>query len=221
MDIMPEIYFFDMDHTLINNDCDVSWKQFLVEAGIAPSNALDLADYYFEEYLNDRLDFNEFLDFQLAEFKGKSLQEMEALADEHFERYVKEKFYQQILPHVDEALKSGKPVSLLTSTNNIIAGPVAKYLGIPYVCASELEIVNGVFTGKVLGEYCLGEGKIAVARELATKCDTTLDKAKYYGDSISDRFILGAVGYPVAVNPGEELKALSQCNRWEILDILD
>ncbi len=26
----PKIYLFDMDHTLIDNDCDVSWKQFVV-----------------------------------------------------------------------------------------------------------------------------------------------------------------------------------------------
>ena len=35
-----EVYFWDMDHTIINNDCDVSWKAFMHAKGIAPDNAL-------------------------------------------------------------------------------------------------------------------------------------------------------------------------------------
>ena len=41
-----KIHFFDMDHTLINNDCDVSWKEFLTEEKIAPSNAMEIADNF-------------------------------------------------------------------------------------------------------------------------------------------------------------------------------
>ena len=45
-----KIHFFDMDHTLINNDCDVSWKEFLTEEKIAPSNAMEIADKFFDDY---------------------------------------------------------------------------------------------------------------------------------------------------------------------------
>ena len=37
----PEFYFFDMDHTLIDNDCDVSWKDFMVAEKLAPPEALN------------------------------------------------------------------------------------------------------------------------------------------------------------------------------------
>src|SRR5210317_2236053 len=88
-DNMPKGYLFDMDHTLINNDCDVSWKTFLVNKGLAPSNALDIADYYYQQYRRGELDINEFLKFQLAEFKGRTPAEMDALAQEHFETLVR------------------------------------------------------------------------------------------------------------------------------------
>ena len=45
---MIRLHIFDMDGTLIDNDCDVSWKLFLVRSGIAPRDDLELADRFYE-----------------------------------------------------------------------------------------------------------------------------------------------------------------------------
>ena len=66
-----EVYLFDMDETLINVDCDVTWKEFAVKYGYAPENALAEADRFYLEYCAGTLDIDEFLTFQLAEFAGK------------------------------------------------------------------------------------------------------------------------------------------------------
>ena len=42
---MGAIHFWDMDHTLIDNDCDVSWKEFLIAEGLAPAADRELVDY--------------------------------------------------------------------------------------------------------------------------------------------------------------------------------
>ena len=41
---MIDLYVWDMDHTIIDNDCDVSWKKFLVEKKIAPESDFEEAD---------------------------------------------------------------------------------------------------------------------------------------------------------------------------------
>lgn len=215
----PELYFFDMDHTLINNDCDVSWKDFLVEKGVAPKDSLKKADYFFDEYVKGQLDFNEFLEFQLLEFKNRTVAEMVKLAQCHFEEKVKSKIYNDARNLVNEALATGKIVSLLTATNNVIAAPVANELGIKYICSTNLEVINGCYTGNIIGPYCGSEGKIIHAKEFCQKHNKRLCDAKYYGDSISDKYILAEVGYPVAVNPGDELKQLSYDNDWEIITL--
>ena len=46
---MVKLHIFDMDHTLINNDCDVSWKQFAVKHQYADASALQEADDFFED----------------------------------------------------------------------------------------------------------------------------------------------------------------------------
>ena len=43
---MVLLHIFDMDHTLIEADCDVTWKQFLVSEGLAPASALAEADRF-------------------------------------------------------------------------------------------------------------------------------------------------------------------------------
>ena len=46
---MMKLYILDMDGTLIDHDCDVSWKEFLVAEGIAPRSDLELAEKFFAE----------------------------------------------------------------------------------------------------------------------------------------------------------------------------
>ncbi len=213
----PELYFFDMDHTLIDNDCDVSWKEFLVQKKLAPENALEKADYFFDEYVKGQLNFDDFLDFQLEEFIGKSESEMKELAQAHFEEIVKTKIYSEARVLVKKALDSGKIVSLLTATNDVLAVPVAHELGIEHICSTTLEFVDEAYTGKIVGPYCGSEGKIAHAKAFCKKHSVELSDVEYYGDSLSDQYILGAVGYPVVVNPGEPLSEIAEANNWKII----
>ena len=46
---MADFHIFDMDGTLVDNDCDVSWKLFLVAAGFAPKSDIELAHKYYDE----------------------------------------------------------------------------------------------------------------------------------------------------------------------------
>jgi HAD superfamily hydrolase (TIGR01490 family) len=66
-------------------------------------------------------------------------------------------------------------------------------LGVDHVLASEVEIVNGRLTGRLLGENCWGPGKLAAIR--STFQDAPLVAA--YGDTRGDKEMLAA-----AQNPG-------------------
>ena len=55
------IAFFDIDHTIIDNDCDVSWKLFLIEKGLAPKSDKKIVKEYFELYKAGTLPIEDFL----------------------------------------------------------------------------------------------------------------------------------------------------------------
>ncbi len=214
---MPKIYFFDMDHTLIDNDCDVSWKSFVVEQKLAPSGALERAGFYYYQYVDGKLDITDFMDFQLKEFVGKTEAEMEKLVRLHFETWVKKTIYADAVTEVKRIQALGVPTVLLSATNRPIARPVAEYFAFDACLATELEIKDGYYTGKLAGEYALGAGKIGMAREYCEMHNLSLADAAYYGDSVNDFPILEAVGFPVAANPCQELEAGALEHNWPII----
>ncbi|MBE6386549.1 MAG: HAD-IB family hydrolase [Lentisphaerae bacterium] len=214
----PLIHIFDMDYTLIENDCDVSWKEFCVAEKLAPESDIQEADRFYQLYLEGKLDFNEFTRFQFREFTGNSPETMYALTRRHFEKYVKSKVRPQALNYVKELLAQGKRCIILTSTNEVIARPVAEYFGISEVYGSRIELVNGTFTGNLTGIYTAGEGKAVIARELEKSSGVPLELFAAYGDSINDLPLLKCVGFPHAVSPGKSLLEEAQKLDFTILN---
>ncbi len=76
----------------------------------------------------------------------------------------------------------------------------------------------GRYTGRLSGPFCYREGKVAVMAQLAADHGYDLATSYAYSDSFSDRPMLEAVGYPVAVNPEPALRELAQERGWPIVE---
>lgn len=71
-------------------------------------------------------------------------------------------------------------------------------LGLDYVYANELEIQNGVVTGKVAGEIVDGQKKAALLRMLVEKENISLDQVVAVGDGANDLPMLNLAGMGIA-----------------------
>ncbi len=214
----PAFYIFDMDGTLIDADCDVSWKRYAVSVGAAPADALDAADAFYRQYQSGTLDSDEFMKFQLREFAGRTRQEMERRAVEHFERFIRPRVYPAAKEMIASLLALGAPVAILTSTNDVLARPVADFFGIPEVLGTTLELAGDRYTGGIAGAYAAGAGKIAPAEEFVRSRGGTLEDLAYYGDSVNDLNLLERAGSPVAVNPDARLRREAEERGWPVVD---
>ncbi len=213
----PTVFFFDMDHTLIANDCDVSWITFLVRERLAPADSLEQADRFFQLYAAGKLPLEDFFAFQFARFKGRTPAAMAPLVERHFTTLVRDRIYPQARKIVAAALATGRPVVLLTATNEVVAAPLAAYLQIPHLIGTRLELHAGRYTGRIAGAYCGGTGKIGHAEAFCRNHPgCSLAEAAYYGDSANDIPLLERVGFPHAVNPGDTLRAAAQARGWTI-----
>jgi HAD superfamily phosphoserine phosphatase-like hydrolase len=85
------------------------------------------------------------------------------------------------------------------------------------VCATRLEQSDGRWTGRTAGEAMFGEAKARAIRRVAAEEDLDLRRCFAYGDSSSDRWMLEAVGKPVAVNPSNDLARIGRRNDWVVL----
>jgi HAD superfamily hydrolase (TIGR01490 family) len=205
-----------MDHTVLDTDCDVSWKYFLVDKGLAPVSHCTEADRFLELYYQGRTPVDEFVTFQLNEFVNRSTEEMRQLADQHFKERVQEYIFPQAQKEIDKFIQKGISTFLLTGTNRIIAEPIARFLGIDTLLATEPELKNGRFTGKIEGLFLMKGGKLKSATDICISRHVKLDNVTFYADSITDVTLLEKVGFPVVVNPKENLRAIAEANQWRI-----
>lgn len=211
---------FDMDHTLIDNDCDVSWKMFMQSLGLAPADAMETAERYYEEYLAGRLDEVEFMAWQLREIAGKPLAEARALARRHFETVVKSKIYPEALRSVQDLLDRGMPVAIVTSTNDLVARPVAEHFGIDTLLATTLEVKHDRITGAFVPPYMIGDTKVVLGKRQCDEWGVSPQVVAYFGDSPADLPLLRTVGFPHVVNPKPSVLEEAQNAGWPVLKFM-
>lgn len=213
---MIEIAIFDMDHTVLGIDCDHSWKYFLADEGFAPLAHRDEADRFLDLYHKGRTPINEFIEFQLSEFAGRSIAEIRTIADKHFEQRVRKLIYLQARNVIDKFNHDEIDTILLTGTNRIIANPIAKSLDVSRLIATEPEIEDGYFTGRIDGPFLMKEVKFKSAKDLCSERNIDLDRVTYFADSITDVPLLEKVGYPVVINPRKDMLSIAKANQWQI-----
>ncbi|WP_328994466.1 phosphoserine phosphatase SerB [Kribbella sp. NBC_01245] len=81
-----------------------------------------------------------------------------------------------------------------------ITDRLAADLGIDFAMANELEIVDGLLTGRVIGDIVDRAGKATALRRFATSLDIPLSQTVAIGDGANDLDMLAAAGLGVAFN---------------------
>jgi len=84
------------------------------------------------------------------------------------------------------------------------------------VCATCLEETHDRWTGRIAGEAIFGQAKARAVQCIAAESGFDLARCYAYGDTASDRWMLGAVGSPAAVNPSRELDRIARLRAWPI-----
>src|SRR6185437_3127727 len=106
-------------------------------------------------------------------------------------------------------------VVLATGSTIYAARPVARGVGIDHVLSSELEVVEGAFTGRP-SALCFGKHKVTLAEQWAASHRIDLAKSYFYSDSYNDLPMLARVGTAIAVNPDTRLRRHAKKHGWAI-----
>ena len=211
---------FDLDNTLLGGDSDTLWGQFLAEQGHVDGEIhVHRQRRYYQDYNAGRLDILEFLRFQLASLAQRDLHILHQWRDQ----YLQEKIRPIMLPKAKALLEQhrnrGHTLLIITATNRFLTEPIAKLLDVEYLIATEPEIIDGCYSGEVVGIPSFREGKVTRLLEWLDLYRQRLEKSWFYSDSHNDLPLLTRVTYPVAVDPDEVLAAEASQRNWPIISL--
>ncbi len=215
-----KLALFDLDNTLLDGDSDHAWAQFLIEEGVLHAGDYNAKnDYFYERYKDGTLDIREFLDFQLAPIAQRPRAQLDAWHNE----FMRRKIRPMILPKAPGliAKHADALTAIVTATNRFITRPIADELGVRDLIATDIEEMDGVFTGKPRGTPTFREGKVQRVDEwLAAKGRKLADfESWFYSDSLNDLPLLERVTHPIAVDPDDTLRAHAQERKWPIISL--
>jgi HAD superfamily hydrolase (TIGR01490 family) len=213
---------FDLDNTLLNGDSDYLWGQFLVEQGLVEQAYFESENQrFYDEYKAGVLDIHEFLAFSLAPLAKYPLAELQRW----HQKFMAEKIDSIILPAAGVLLEQhrerGDTLMIITATNGFVTRPIAARLGVETILATEPELKDGHYTGKVAGTPTFREGKVIRLREWLAGSGHDLEGSWFYSDSRNDLPLLEMVSHPVAVDPDETLEQHARMKGWPVMTLRD
>lgn len=215
-----KLAIFDLDNTLLAGDSDYLWGQFLVKKQIVDSDYYQQRnEFFYDEYKKGTLDILEFLDFQLEPLTRFTMIELKQLHDEFMESEISKIILPKAIELINKHKAQDHAVMIITATNSFVTGPIANALGIDKLIATEPEVVNNRYTGKVSGTPCFQQGKVERFNHWLNAINVPCDATWFYSDSHNDIPLLEKVTTAVAVDPDDKLSAYAKSKGWEEISL--
>jgi HAD superfamily hydrolase (TIGR01490 family) len=212
--------FFDLDRTLIRRSSALALAGSFRERGLIGRGQLARAALWqllFMARGADAAAVRRVAEDGMAVLRGFPVQELQELVAEAMEPVLKPLLYAESLALVRTHRDRGEPVYLGSATLQEILDALAAELGFDGALGSTGEVVDGVFTGRVL-RALHHEAKAECLREVAQREQIDLAASTAYSDSHSDLPFLEAVGHAVAVNPDRALRRCAAARGWPVLE---
>lgn len=212
---------FDLDNTLLAGDSDYLWGRYICEQGVVDATEFRRRnDEFHEQYLNGTLDIHAFQRFALQPLIDNPPVTMQALRARYVADRIKPVIAAGAPALIDCHRRRGDTLLIITATNRFITEPIAELLGVEHLLATDPEIVDGRYTGRIQGTPCFRDGKITRLEEwLATH--GPFERITAYSDSHNDIPLLARADRAAAVDPDELLAEHARQQRWPVVSLVD
>ncbi|WP_415951326.1 HAD family hydrolase [Streptomyces sp. KLOTTS4A1] len=157
-------------------------------------------------------------DSALSIVKGHRVSELMSIGEEIYDEYLAERIWPGTRALAQAHLDARQKVWLVTAAPVEIATVIARRLGLTGALGTVAESVDGIYTGKLVGEPLHGPAKAEAVRALSAAEDLDLARCAAYSDSHNDIPMLSLVGHPYAINPDSKLRKHARERDWRLRD---
>ncbi|MDN4171768.1 HAD-IB family hydrolase [Nocardioides sp. SOB77] len=154
----------------------------------------------------------------LSFIAGHTVAELQDLGEEIFEEAMAHRIWPGTRAQAQLHLDEGQRVWLVTAAPIEIAQIIARRLGLTGAMGTVAEHVDGVYTGRLVGDMLHGPAKAEAVKALAAREGLDLARCSAYSDSYNDLPMLELVGDPCAINPDARLRAHARQQGWRVRD---
>lgn len=209
--------FFDFDGTLIAGYSATAFYRARLRSGdIGPQELartlLAVGDMRLRGGDVDRL-----MSTAVAAWAGRPVDDMEQFAERFTTQRIAELLYPDSLQIIDVHRRMRHTLALASSATRFQVAPLTRELLIEHLLCTEVEVVNGLFSGRLAGPVLWGERKAQAVRVFAVDRTVDLELSYGYGNGDEDIPYLETVGKPRPLNPEPELARVAAERGWPIL----
>lgn len=211
---------FDLDNTLIGDDSDYLWGQFLVDRGVVDPLQYQAAnEKFYRQYREGRLDIVEFLRFSLQPLAAHEPEQLYRWRQQFIAEIITPLLLAPAQQLIDKHRAMGDTLLVITATNRFVTEPIVALYGISHLLATTPEFVDGRYTGGFVDVPCFQEGKITHLEKWLAATGETMAGSWFYSDSHNDLPLLKRVDHAVAVDPDNRLADYAGQAGWPIISL--
>jgi HAD superfamily hydrolase (TIGR01490 family) len=214
--------FFDVDKTLLPGSSLYLFARGLYRRGFY--DLRDIAGFAFGQLTfrltgaEGRRGMEAAREHALAFIEGKRQSDLKQLGHDIVVEVIGPRIYPGMRRVIDVHRANGDKTYLVTAAPKELAERIAAYLGMDGALGTKAELVDGTYTGRLVGPVLHGPAKLDAVVDLADEQGIDLRASSAYSDSVNDRPLLEGVGHPVAVNPDRMLRELAAERGWPVQD---
>lgn len=188
---------FDVDSTLIQGE--------VIEMLAARSGAQDVVAAITDAAMRGELDFAESLQQRVATLAGLPAEVLDDVAAQL-----------ELTPGARTTLRTlrrlGFHIGVVSGGFRQVIEPLAHELMLDFVASNELEIVDGMLTGRVAGPIIDRAGKAKALRDFAHQAGIPLEQTVAVGDGANDIDMLATAGMGIAFNAKPALREVADAS---------
>jgi len=211
---------FDLDNTLIGDDSDYQWGQFLVDQGVVDKAQYEAANAkFYDQYKQGTLDIVEFLRFSLQPLADNDVRQLYQWRAQFIQDIITPLLLKPAQQLIDKHRMQGDTLLVITATNRFVTEPIVHLYGITNLLATTPEFVDGRYTGAFTDIPCFQDGKVKLLESWLNSSGETMTGSWFYSDSHNDLPLLKRVDNPVAVDPDETLAEFARAAGWPVISL--
>jgi|SRR6185437_12185160 len=214
---------FDLDETIIKFK---SMFGVLEQYFINQSDSEEIGKVKFKEFEAKLIKFSvtcEYRDelniFYYKLLFGVFAKEIQAAAMIWFTKNKNTIFNDRVIKEINYHRDHGADIVLVTGSFLDCIKPITTHLGIRHIICSQPEKVSGFYTGKILCEPVIGNGKANLLIKYLKANDLTLSGSYAYGDHETDIPFLSLAENPIVVGDNPVLLEYAKDKTWTVLEL--